>query len=129
MENYLLGNGGHAGVCLDVIRDLGEAVSGFVLKEVISESEKTIDPPFAGDETWLICLEPTDITLINGVGQTAESDSRAKVFAKFKAKDFVFRTIIHPSASVTSKCSIAEGAQIMRQVAIQSDVSVGKILL
>jgi UDP-perosamine 4-acetyltransferase len=120
----LIGAGGHGSVLLDVIRLTGRTLHG------VSAQETPAGPawaglPFLGPNEALFDLDPDDFELVNGVGSVGSMRRRADLFSWFKARGFVFATLVHPAAVLGSRVILREGAQIMAGCVLQPDVMIG----
>lgn len=126
MQNdiILLGGGGHAKACLDVVLSTERyKVLGYI------DKSKTLDDKFSvkylGDDDQIINYLHNCAFLI-AIGQMKSPDIRVELFNKALSLGAKFPVIKSPSAYVSKFSYIEEGTIIMHNVVIQADVRVGK---
>ena len=120
----LLGAGGHAKVLLSLIRATGARIAG-VCDPALAGTRDWRGVPVLGDDSALARFDPAKVSLINGIGQLHGSNTRRKVYDRFKAAGFEFPPQIHPTAWVNESASVGEGVQIMAGAVVQPDVQLG----
>ena len=120
----IIGSGGHAKVCIDLLQKLGRTVVGVVSQDRVVKS--VLGVPVLGDNDHIYEYKPDDIELVNGVGFLPGRLARRELFDKFKSLSYVFSTLIHPSAVIAGGVCIKEGAQVMAGVVIQASTVIGK---
>jgi sugar O-acyltransferase (sialic acid O-acetyltransferase NeuD family) len=79
-----------------------------------------------GDDDMVFVYEPHQVRLVNGVGSTDSTVSRRTVYEKFREKQYIFETIIHPSAIIAPEVDIENGVQIMAGVVVQPGSRLGE---
>ena len=123
----LLGGGGHAKVIIDLINACGNyEIAGIVdakLAVGVSVSGGTV----LGDDGILSKLYASGIknTCI-AVGSIKDNSVRKALYEKVKNAGFLVPALIHPSAVISGKSHIREGAQIMAGAIVQTDSSIGE---
>jgi sugar O-acyltransferase (sialic acid O-acetyltransferase NeuD family) len=120
----VVGAQGHAKVVLDVLRECGFEVLGFVTREA---GEKGALEGLAGlgDERVLERYTPDKVMLANGVGTVGPTARRRAVFERLHARGYRFATLVHPRACVARSAVLDQGAQVMAGAVLQPDVRVG----
>lgn len=118
-DYIMLGNGGHARVCRDVLALSGFKEIGYVLSEAGSLGRPTSDDNFLGSDQWLLEQPADELLIVNGIGGEPDSVIRNTVFDEYSSVGFKFATLIHPSAYVADGVILGEGAQIMAGAIIQ----------
>lgn len=118
-DYIMLGNGGHARVCRDVLTMSGFKEIGYVLGNGSNLGEPTSHNKFLGTDEWLMEQPVNELLLVNGIGGEPGSASRSIVFDKYCSAGFKFATLIHPSAYLADDVILGEGAQIMAGTIIQ----------
>ena len=112
----IIGGGGHAKVLASTLLLQGRSVLGFV------------DPkPFVsllgiarlGDDGAVFSHSQEQVRLVNGVGSVRSTVARRSTYEKFREQQYVFESVIHPSAVVAPEVEIEDGVQIMAGVVIQ----------
>ncbi|MFC5401728.1 acetyltransferase [Cohnella soli] len=112
----LIGGGGHAKVCMDVLSLLNIQVLGYVTPDAAPPSL-----PFVriGDDEAVLHYPASSIALVNGIGFHPEHERRKKAYSTFKDKGYSFLSIVHPSAVVAEGVHLSEGVQIMAGAILQ----------
>lgn len=119
----ILGAGGHASVCLDVLRQFDNTVIGLTsLENGLSDK---MNLPVLGDDQVILEYSPDEVELVNGIGFLPGQCARHRIFDYFKSKGYQFASIVHPSAIVSDSVCLGEGSQIMAGAIIQPDVNIG----
>lgn len=122
----LLGAGGHAKVLLSLLNLLHYDVTGVCDPELIKSGVINWEGiPVLGDDSVIENYSPSDICLVNGIGQRVGDSTRLKLFQHFKERGYDFPVLVHPTAYVDNDVLLAEGVQVMAGVIIQPGVSVG----
>lgn len=122
--HVLIGGGGHASVCLDLMMRQHMDAIGYVALEPSERMNRFL--PYLGTDERIFNYDPDDILLVNGLGFTTHSDVRIKIFQMFKERGYRFATLIHDSAVIARDVDIGEGAQIMAGAVLQPSVKVGR---
>lgn len=124
----LLGGGGHARVCCDVLRLTGRKIVAIVTSAVQC-------PVWLGagcthiksDEAAISKLSPCSVVLVNAIGlQPVRGEPvRRRLFDFYQGHGFDFISLVHPSAVVSTDSKIMEGVQIMAGAVLQPGVQIG----
>jgi UDP-perosamine 4-acetyltransferase len=120
----VLGAQGHAKVVLDVLRECGFEVLGFVTREA-GEKGELAGVASLGGEQALERYAPDEVMLANGVGGIGPTSSRRGVFERMRARGYRFVSLVHPRACVARSAVLSEGAQVMAGAVLQPDVRIG----
>lgn len=122
----LLGAGGHGKVLLALAHALGLRVEGVCDPGLAGNSCKQwLGVDVLGADDALDMFDPSQVALINGIGQVPFSQLREKVFARARAKGFAFPSLVHPAAWVADDVVFDEGVQVMAGSIVQPGVRVG----
>lgn len=120
----VIGGGGHAKVLLSTLLLLHRRVLGFV------DPQASLLPlngvVHLGDDSEALRYLPEQVLLVNGVGAASSTGGRKVVYEKFRAKNYVFDSVIHPSAIVARETQVADGVQLMAGAVIQPGSSLGE---
>lgn len=120
----VLGGGGHAKVCMDLlIRQKGNVIGYTGLK---SSGVLLGRIAYLGDDSVVESFNNEEILLVNGVGMVGDSQLRSSLFEWFRSKNYSFATLVHDSAIVAQMTEIDEGVQIMAGAVIQAGTVIGK---
>ncbi|TFE29041.1 acetyltransferase [Cohnella luojiensis] len=120
----LLGGGGHALVCLDLLIRCKRQIIGYVALTPTEQMEKPLIP-FLGNELIADAYPPQDFELVNGVGGAVGSSRRQHLFEEMKRQGYSFATLIHDHAIVADSAILAEGVQVMAGAVIQAGALIG----
>lgn len=118
----VLGGGGHAKVLLDTLILQGHNILGFT----DPQSQASIwGIPYLGHDAEIEKFSPKDLVLVNGIGAVGNNSIRKKLFCLYKERGYCFASVIHPTAILSPRAVIGEGAQIMAGAVMQADVHIG----
>ncbi len=119
----LVGGGGHAKACIDVIL----STSKFIIKGYIDIKE-TLDVkyniPYLGDDSNINQYISSSTFLIT-VGQIQSPSIRVNLYNKLKALKANLPVIISSNAHVSPNASISEGTIIMHGAIVQFNAKIG----
>jgi sugar O-acyltransferase (sialic acid O-acetyltransferase NeuD family) len=122
----IVGSGGHALSCVDVI----EATRKFVIAGIVSKdfSENPYWPKFSylGSDECLVDVVKTVDNAFIGVGQIGNSQVRTDLYTKLKEIGFKMPKIISNDALVSRSATIGEGSIVMNGVKISAGVVIGE---
>jgi sugar O-acyltransferase (sialic acid O-acetyltransferase NeuD family) len=119
----LVGGGGHAKACLDVILSTNKYnVTGYLDVKESAELNKVI--PYLGTDAELTKFVKTAQFLIT-VGQIESPTIRTKLYQQLKTVNAKFATVISAHAYVSPFAKVNEGSIIMHGVIVQFNANVG----
>ena len=119
----LIGAGGHAESCLDVILLTKKfKVLGFIDK---TKSTNLLNYKVLGDERYLEKVKKKKINLHISLGFIKSPKKRIKIFQEFKKK-FKFPTIISPVAYVSKNAIILDGTIIHHNAIVNFGAQIGQ---
>lgn len=121
----VIGAGGHGRVVSSALLLAGRRVIGFLDADRALWGTSKMDLPVIGGDVCLRDFSPESVRLVNGIGSTAYSQIRKKIFEDRKGKGFSFESVIHPSASVSPSATLGEGAHVMAGAVIQVGAKIG----
>ena len=122
----LIGSGGHARSCIQVIEELEEfSISGLIglPNEVGSEQ---FGYKVIGSDSDLPAIRKSIEHAVITVGQILNPEIRVNLFETADAAGFVLSTIISKSAQISSRTTIGKGCMIMNGVIINSGAQIGQ---
>jgi sugar O-acyltransferase (sialic acid O-acetyltransferase NeuD family) len=123
----LLGAGGHSKVVATLARDAGFRLEGVCDPALAAGGVREWRGLLVlGDDTALNRFNPEAYQLALGIGVLPGSQLRSQRYQALTALGYCFPKLIHPSAVVDESVVIADGAQIMAGVILQSDVRIGR---
>ena len=123
----LLGAGGHAKVALSLARAAGWAMLGVCDPELAQQDLREWRGlrVLGGDEA-LADVDPTQVGLLNGVGQAVGGGPRQRLFDELAQRRFRFPALVHPAATVDPSAALDDGVQIMAGAIVQADSRIGR---
>ena len=125
-EIILIGAGGHARSCLDVIELSGQyKIAGLVEKFEKNES-KNLDYPVLGTDDDLQDLRQKYSKALITVGQIKSSKTRVKIFHLLDELNYTLPVIVSPRAYVSKHVQIGEGSIVMHGAIVNTNSRIGK---
>ncbi len=120
----ILGGGGHAKMCIDVLRQRNEFEILGILDARLSLGQRILDVPVIGSDQALDSVWKDGVRFaINGVGSVARPSTRTEVYERLKRAGFIVPNLIHPSAVIEPSARMGEGNQVMMGACVGSDVT------
>ncbi|MUT65004.1 acetyltransferase [Paenibacillus sp. NEAU-GSW1] len=119
----LIGGGGHAKVCLDLLLRQQSEIVGYTALQASSSLPDYI--AYLGDDEAVLRYEPGEVMLVNGIGMLGSSRIRSRIYARYKKAGYTFASLIHDSAVVSNLAEVCEGAQIMAGAVVQAGSVIG----
>lgn len=123
----ILGGGGHAKMCIEIIKQMKTYEIIGIVDRNIKISTKVMGIPVIAKDRDIDFkrLYNDGIKLIViGIGAVKDHSMRDKVYKKLKRYGFYLPNIIHPKASIEESVNIGEGNQIMANAILGSDVKI-----
>ncbi len=121
----LIGAGGHARSCIDVIEQQGEFnICGFVVKQEENYIKQLGYEAIGTDDDLPDLRRNFEYALIT-VGQIRSANVRESIYKKVSAMGFRFPIIISPRAYVSRHASIGAGSIVMHGAIVNAGVKVG----
>ena len=125
----MLGGGGHASACLDVIVAQGEFdVVGLLDPNLESGSFRHGVRVLGGDEA-MSSLRLTCSNAFVALGQIKDSSPRRRAFQVIRELDFSLPTIVAPSAHIAMAAKLDVGCIAMHQVLVGTGSSIGEMTI
>jgi len=123
----VIGGGGHAKVLVSTLLLQGRKVLGFV--DLKPQLPPLLGIAHLGDDSAVFLHPPDQVRLVNGVGSISSTVLRRAVYENFRERQYIFETIIHPSAIIARGVHIDDGVQIMAGVVVQPGSCLGANLI
>lgn len=125
-EILLIGAGGHARSCIDVIESISEyKIIGLVEKNNTKE-KNNLGYPIVGCDDDLPYLRDKYEHAVISLGQIKTANHRKRIFNMLNDLEYNIPTIISPRAYISKHSRIGEGAFVFNNVIINSNVEIGK---
>lgn len=119
----LIGGGGHARACIDVIEKHGQyAIIGILDSSAQGE---ILGYPILGDDTLLESLRKRASHAFISIGQIESKATRHKIYQKLKNLGYTLPHIISPLAYVSASARISEATIIMHHALINANATIG----
>tara|TARA_Y100000591_G_scaffold326212_1_gene348485 strand:- start:591 stop:1196 length:606 start_codon:yes stop_codon:yes gene_type:complete len=120
----ILGSGGHAKSCAEVIESTGKyEIAGYIHNE--DNSKLKDDIRFLGNDTILKDLRYKVSNAFIGIGQIKSPEKRINLYTKLIEIGYNMPTIISPNAYVSKSAEIGEGTIIMHQAIVNCNSKIG----
>ncbi len=121
----ILGGGGHARMCIDILRQMGTYRIHGIVDPNLEIGATVMGVPVLGNDDDLGRLRKQDIQLaVLGIGAPTEHQRRDELFRRLKGAGFSIPNLIHPSACIEPSASLGEGNQIMAHATVGSAVRI-----
>lgn len=121
----VLGGGGHARVLIDALQANNQQILGVVDPKLIASKMGPLGVPVLGGDDALERHPPEQIILVNGIGGIGSTESRHRIYERFRARGYEFATVVHPSAVVSCHAELANGVQVMAGCVVQCGTVIG----
>jgi sugar O-acyltransferase (sialic acid O-acetyltransferase NeuD family) len=124
----LLGGGGHAKMCIDILRQTGGFQIVGILDRRLPVGSQVLGVPVIGDdsdEALAARFEAGVRHAVNGVGASLRHELRAKVYERLVRVGFALPNLVHPAAAVEPSAEMGQGNQVMGNATIGSAVVLG----
>jgi sugar O-acyltransferase (sialic acid O-acetyltransferase NeuD family) len=122
----LIGAGGHARSCIDVLEEENQFEIAGLIEKGESISNESLGHPVIGADDDLKVLRQQYKNALITVGQIKSPKIRIKLFQLLKKLDFTLPVILSPKSYVSKHAQIGEGSIIMHGVIINSNAKIGK---
>jgi len=125
-KTVIVGNGGHAKVVIDILREMG----GYEIIGITTDKECSSDSfcgyPILGNDDILSGLIKNGIkNAAIGIGGFRDNSLRKKIYKKIEIAGFRIVSAVHPSAVISRTVSMGQGNIIFPGVIINTDVRIG----
>jgi sugar O-acyltransferase (sialic acid O-acetyltransferase NeuD family) len=126
IELVLIGGGGHARACIDLI----QASDQFQILGILDRSElvgtDVLGIPVIGTDEDLPVLVKKNLSFLITLGQIKTPDLRIRIYKRIKVLGGLLSTVIATSAHVSPFAQIGEGSIIMGKAMIGPGVRIGE---
>lgn len=119
----VIGGGGHAKVLISTLLLQHRNVLGFV--DLKPDSPAVLGVTQLGNDDAILMHSPHQVRLVNGIGSIGSTEARRNVYEGFRHKQYIFESVIHPSAIIALDVDIESGAQVMAGAVIQPGSRLG----
>lgn len=119
----VIGGGGHAKVLVSTLLLQHRNVLGFV--DLKPSLPPLLGIAHLGDDGVVFLHPPDQVRLVNGVGSIDSTVLHETVYENFRERQYVFDTVIHPSAFIAADVQIEDGVQVMAGAVVQPGTRLG----
>jgi sugar O-acyltransferase (sialic acid O-acetyltransferase NeuD family) len=120
---YVYGAGGHGKVVADILRAARLPVVGFLDDAADRVRDTVLGMPVFGVAEWLLKNAGKDTIGISlGIG---DNYARHAVAKRCELSNFEVITVVHPSATVSSSCSLLAGTVVMPGGRVNAEAQLG----
>ena len=124
-EIILIGAGGHARACIDVIELSGKFKVAGLIEKNEEDSKNNFGYPVIGTDEDLQILRQKYSKVLITVGQIKSAEIRVKLFQLLREMDYTLPVIISPQAYVSKHAQIGDGTIVMHSATINANTRVG----
>jgi|TARA_Y100000034_G_scaffold13762_1_gene14351 sugar O-acyltransferase (sialic acid O-acetyltransferase NeuD family) len=125
-EIILVGAGGHARSCIDVIELSGQyKIAGLVEKDN-KDGQENLGYPILGSDDDLRVLRQKYSHAFVTVGQIKSPETRIILFQRLQELDYQFPVIVSPRAYVSKNAQISKGTIVLHDAMVNANAKVGK---
>ena len=125
-ESILVGAGGHALACMDVIELSNQfKIAGLVEKDD-ADGQGNLGYPIIGTDNDLPNLRKKYSHALITIGQIKSPATRTRLFQLLRELDYQLALIVSPRAYVSKHASIGDGTIIMHGCIINAGAKIGK---
>lgn len=121
----LLGSGGHAKACIDVIEQEGSFVVAGLVGLPHEVGSKILDYPVLGTDADLPALLGSHVRALVAVGQIESPKLRMRLFTLLEESGCSLPVIVSPRAYVSPHASLGAGTIVMHGAIINAGAKVG----
>jgi sugar O-acyltransferase (sialic acid O-acetyltransferase NeuD family) len=126
----LIGARGHARVLIHILQEAGTPPVAVTDIDDRLHGTDVYDVPVIGGDEAIFAQMPSDIILVNAVGNAPGSGQsglklRRALFESFKGKGFEFASVFSNDAVVSGKTTLGEGVQAITRAVIHPGVNIG----
>lgn len=122
----LLGAGGHARACIDVIEQHGGYVIAGLIGLPDEVGSRVLGYPVVGSDSEIPALLARTPTALIAIGQIKTPEPRMRVWQQLLANGTCPPAIISPYAHVSQHATIGEGSVVMHGAIVNAGARVGK---
>lgn len=121
----IMGGGAHAKVVLDMLRLRNVPVLGYTDPQGPAAELSRFGVTCLGNDQAVLDHDRETVRLTVGVGGIGDTAPRWFLFESLLVKDYVFVSVVHPSAVVARGVKVGDGAQIMAGAVVNPGSRVG----
>ena len=124
-EIILLGSGGHARSCIDVIEQEDRFRIAGLVEQDGSNADHNLGYPIVGVDDDLEILRKKYTYALVTVGHIKSPETRIKIYKILKTFEYQLPIVISPSAYISKHAEISEGTIIMHGAIVNAGAEIG----
>jgi len=121
----IIGAGGHAKACIDVIESTGKSEIIGLTGTVVESGSSVLGYPVLGSDDTLCELRSRVKCLAIGLGQFGSSELREELYYKAIGLGYELPPIVSPFAVVSNHSNIGQGTIIFHGAIVNAETSIG----
>ena len=122
----LIGTGGHARSCMDVIESTGFYQIAGLVEKVGLQTEENLGYSVIGTDDDLPKLYEKYKNALITVGQIKSATNRVNLFQLLSKLNYQFPVIVSPRAYISPHCKIGAGTIIMHDAVVNMNAKIGE---
>jgi sugar O-acyltransferase (sialic acid O-acetyltransferase NeuD family) len=121
----LIGAGGHARVCIDVLRRMSTFEIAGIAASDREIGDRVLDVPVIARDTELDRLYSRGFRFaVNAIGSISNHPARSRLYSRLKECGFALPNLVHPSAVVEPSARLGEANQILANAVVGSSATI-----
>ena len=125
-EIILIGAGGHARSCIDVIELSGQYKIAGLIEKDNKNTQENLGYPILGTDDNLRYLRKKYSHALVTVGQIKSPETRIKLYQRLQELDYQFPVIVSSRAYVSKHAQIGEATIVLHDAMVNANAKVGK---
>ena len=121
----IIGAGGHAKTCIEIIQQNNEYEIIGIVDNKLSPGTEILNIKVIGDNSVLKLRSDGVLYAINGVGSVNNPSARKKIFYMLKDLSFEIPNLVHSSCVIEPSVKIGEGNQFFMGSTVGTDTVIG----
>jgi len=122
----LWGGGGHAKVCIEIIRAAGKLSLYGILDFTLPVGSSVLGVPVIGSDTALEEIRSRGVTsAVLGIGAVFSHSSRSALLQRLREAGYELPNIVHPRAVVDPSAKMGGGSVVFAHATVGADAAIG----
>jgi len=118
----VVGGGGHAKVLISMLLQQQRRILGIV---DVKPLPPLLGIDYLGDDREVLNYSADQVRLVNGIGSIDSTSLHRTIYEKFTEMEYIFATVLHPSAVIAPEVQIEDGVQVMAGAVVQPGTRLG----
>lgn len=121
----LVGAGGHARSCIEVIESAGLRVFGLIDRDTKMLGREVLGYPVLGNDAEMLKFAKDSSGVLITVGQIGRPKARVELYERLVLKGIARATVFASTARVSRHASVGQGSVVMHQAVVNAGAGVG----